>query len=205
MHDVLMIGGGTGVAPLIAIVEDMERWNTSRKVSLFYGVRSSEDLYALPVLEKLRERCPWLTVVPCVSHDASYRGEQGMLPDVLSRAGADRMDWREHDVLLSGSAPMIRATLARLSELGVPDQQIRFDAFDNQNEIYLGLMRPDRQPPAARKVLASGDQAPPQLPFRRPAGRGPAQASKSSATSSDVGTDWQVKTNPSIFSSGSRA
>ncbi|HEU5331624.1 MAG TPA: globin domain-containing protein [Actinocrinis sp.] len=205
MRDVLMVGGSTGVAPLVAIAEDMERWNTSRQVSLFYGVRSSEDLYALPALEALRERCPWLTLVPCVSHDTSYRGEQGMLPDVLSRAGADRADWREHDVLLSGSAPMVRATLARLIELGVPDRQIKFDAFDEQNEIYLGLKRPDRQPPAARKVLTSGDQAPPRLPFRRPAGRGGGQASKSSATSSDVGTDWQVKTNPSIFSSGSRA
>lgn len=205
MRDVLMIGGGTGVAPLISIAQDMERWNTSRRVSVFYGVRHSEDLYALPELQELRERCPWLTVVPCVSNDTSYRGEQGMLPDVLSRAGADRADWREHDVLVSGSAPMVRATLARLAELGVPDQQIKFDAFDEQNEIYLGLKRPERQSAAARKVLTSGEQAPPKLPFRRPAGRGGAQASKSSATSSDVGTDWQVKTNPSIFSSGSRA
>ena len=212
MRDVLMVGGGTGIAPLMAIVEDMERWNTSRRVSLFYGVRSAEDLYALPELEKLRARCPWLTVAPCVSHDISYRGEQGMLPDVLSRAGAEQADWRGHDVLLSGSAQMVRATLARLIDLGVPERQIRFDAFEEQNEIYLGLTRPERQPAAARKVLTAGEQAP-QLPFRRPGGRrgvqgtvqGAAQASKSSATSSDVGTDWQVRTNPSIFSSGSRA
>ena len=208
MRDVLMVGGGTGVAPLIAIAEDMERWNTSRRVTIFYGARTSEDLYALPVLEELRERCPWLTVVPCVSHDTSYRGEQGMLPDVVSRAGADRADWREHDVMLSGSASMVRATLARLIELGVPEQRIRFDAFTEQNEIYLGLKKLERRPAAARKVLTSGEQAPPQLPVRRAAGQGQAgaaQASKSSATSSDVGTDWQVKMNPSIFSSGSRA
>lgn len=225
MRDVLMAGGGTGIAPLIAIVEDMGRWNTSRQVSFLYGVRRPEDLYAVPELERLRERCPWLTIVPCVSHDTSYRGEQGMLPDVLSRLGADRADWREHDVLLSGSAPMIRATLARLIELGVPEPRISFDAFEQQNEIYLGLKKLEHQPPsAARKVLTSGDPVPPpRLPARRQSGRGQSgqgqagqrqpgqgqagrgQASKSSATSSEVGTDWQVSTNPSIFSSGSRA
>jgi ferredoxin-NADP reductase/hemoglobin-like flavoprotein len=202
MSDVLMVGGGTGIAPLMAIVEDMGRWNTSRQVSIFYGVRKSEDLYALRALESLRERCPWLTIVPCVSHEQGYRGEQGMLPDVLARHGETRAGWTRHDVLLSGSAPMMRATLARLVEMNVPSSRIKFDAFSEQTDIYLGLKKLEREerPQAARKVLASGDP----LPERRARAAGN-QASKSSATSSEVGSDWQVRTNPSIFSSGSRA
>jgi hypothetical protein len=140
--------------------------------------------------------------VPCVSHEQGYRGEQGMLPDVLTRHGETNDDWTRHDVLLSGSAPMMRATLARLVELNVSSARIKFDAFSEQSDIYLGLKKMEREerPPVNRKVLASGDP----LPERRP-GSGRNQASKSSATSAEVGNDWQVRTNPSIFSSGSRA
>jgi hypothetical protein len=134
-----------------------------------------------------------------------------MLPDVLTRHGSEWADWAGHDVLLSGSAPMMRATLARLVELNVPSARIKFDAFSEQTDIYLGLKKMEREerPSPARKVLTSGpgdqplQQAPERLPERHPGRRN--QASKSSATSSEVGSDWQVSTNPSIFSSGSRA
>jgi ferredoxin-NADP reductase/hemoglobin-like flavoprotein len=194
-RDVLLVGGGTGIAPLIAMAEDMARWNTSRRVAVYFGVRRAEDLYALPALEALRERCPWLTVVSCVSHDNRHRGpsEQGPLPDVLARHGADHLDWTGRDVYLSGSAPMIRATLARLSELRVPAHRIRFDAFGEQTDIYLGLRRQERAAAKQRKVISSGER----LPQR--------QASKSSPTSPEVGSDWQASTKPPLFSSGSRA
>jgi ferredoxin-NADP reductase len=195
VRDVLLVGGGTGIAPLLAIAEDMTRWNTNRRVSVFFGARRAEDLYALAALEGLRERSPWLTVVPCISHDSRYQGEieHGLLPDVLARHGQDHVDWTGHDVFLSGSAPMIRATLARLIELEVPGPQIQFDAFGEQADIYLGLKRQERAAAKQRKVISSGEK----LPQR--------QASKSSATSSEVGNDWQVSTKPPLFSSGSRA
>jgi len=193
VRDVLLIGGGTGIAPLLAIAEDMTRWNTNRQVVVYFGARRTSDLYAMPALEALRERSPWLSIVPCVSHDAWYTGERGLLPDVLTRHGVDRLNWTEHDVYLSGSAAMIRATLARLIELEVPGPQLCFDAFGEQTDIYLGLKRQERAAAKQRKVLSSGEK----LPQR--------QASKSSATSSEVGSDWQVSTKPPLFSSGSRA
>jgi NAD(P)H-flavin reductase/hemoglobin-like flavoprotein len=216
-RDVLMIGGGTGIAPIMAIVEDMVRWNTNRRVTVYYGARKSADLYALDALEALRAHAPWLTVVPCVSHDAWYSGERGLLPDVLARHGADRFNWAEHDVYVSGSAEMMRMTLKQLSELEIPAERIRFDAFGRQRDVDQGFQR--EEPVGGRKVLSSGEPRLPQLPQRTPqplprrlppTARVPQpqvwrQASKSSATSSEVGSDWQVSTKPPIFSSGSRA
>jgi NAD(P)H-flavin reductase/hemoglobin-like flavoprotein len=194
MRDVLLVGGGTGIAPLLAIVEDLARWNTSRQVAVYFGARRAEDLYALGALEALRKHNPWLTVVPCVSHDGHYQGagERGPLSDVLTRHGTDHFNWAEHDICVAGSAPMLRATLDRLIELEVPGERIRFDAFGEQTDVYLGLKRQERAA-RQRKVLSSGER----LPQR--------QASKSSATSSEVGNDWQVSTKPPLFSSGSRA
>ena len=234
-RNVLLVGGGTGIAPIIAMAEDMARWNSSRRVCIFYGARRPEELYALPILNRLAERCSWMTVVPCVSHEPRFLGECGLLPDVLTRLGAYDDNWTQHEVYLSGSAAMVRATLARLVELEVPMRQIRFDAIGEETDIYLGLKRHRRDGRAAGGVLTRGPEAGyrPEsgargsvrasadadfddgpgfndpLPSRASrAGRepgGPAQASKSSETSAQVGSDWQVSTNPSVFSSGSRA
>lgn len=199
-RNVLLVGGGTGIAPILAIVEDMTRWNTNRQVTVYYGARRAADLYALGALEALRAHAPWLTIVPCVSHDAWFSGEQGLLPDVVARHGADRLNWAQHEVYVSGSASMMRATLARLTEMRVPGELITFDACEEPRDERPALT-------GGRKVLSSGE--PPQAPQRRPLPRRqPAprnQASKSSSTSSEVGSDWQVSTKPSLFSSGSRA
>jgi NAD(P)H-flavin reductase/hemoglobin-like flavoprotein len=204
-RDVLLVGGGTGIAPMLAIAEDMTRWNTNRQVTVYFGTRKAAELYALPQLEALRERAPWLTIVSCVSHDNHYRGERGMLPDVLTRHGADSFNWGEHDICISGSAAMVRATLARLTELEVPGNRIRFDAFGEQTDVYLGHKQRQEKAAAtaARKVLSSGEKLPQRQPQRPNQGAG--QASKSNPTSAEVGNDWQVSKKPPLFSSGSRA
>ncbi len=194
-RDVLLVGGGTGIAPMLAIAQDMTRWNTNRQVAVYYGVRTPGDLYALPQFEALRERAPWLKVVPCVSHDNGYQGERGMLPDVLARHGADRFNWNEHDFCVSGSAAMVRATLARLSELEVPGNRIRFDAFSEQTDIFLGQKRQERAA-TARKVISSGEKLP-QRQTPRP-GPGPSDGGFGNVSG---GGDWQVGRKPPLFSS----
>jgi ferredoxin-NADP reductase len=37
--------------------------------------------------------------------------------------------WQDHDFFVSGSAPMVRATLRSLAEMKVPSVRIRYDAF----------------------------------------------------------------------------
>jgi len=122
-RDVLAVAGGTGLAPIKAIVDDMTKWNTSRRVTLYFGVRHRWDLYDLPALQHLSARHPWFTVVPVVSDDAGFGGEQGLLPDVVAGQG----HWAQHDVLVCGSPPMTRATRDRLVSMGVPAERIRHD------------------------------------------------------------------------------
>jgi NAD(P)H-flavin reductase/hemoglobin-like flavoprotein len=124
-RDMLFVGGGTGLAPMKALVEDLAQREVGRTAHLFYGVRRRDDLYDLSDLLRMAARYPWLRVVPAVSDDPTYQGERGDLPDVLSRYGP----WTEHDVFLAGSPAMTRATLYRLYELGVSASSIRYDMF----------------------------------------------------------------------------
>ncbi len=128
-RDVLCIAGGTGLAPLKAIIGEMTRWNTARRVTLFFGVRRADDLYDMPALHRIAALNRWLTIVPCVSDDPSFIGEHGTLADVIARHGR----WQDNDVFLCGSPDMTRATLARLRDMGVPDARISFDVAEDMH------------------------------------------------------------------------
>ncbi|MEU6645991.1 globin domain-containing protein [Saccharomonospora sp. NPDC046836] len=125
-RDVLMIAGGTGAAPLRAILDNLAQWGENPKVTLFYGGASREDLYDLEQLRALASTNPWLTVCPVVEHGEGLPGfAHGTLADVVTQHGA----WPEHDVLVSGSPAMIRATVSRMLVAGTPLDRIRYDPF----------------------------------------------------------------------------
>jgi NAD(P)H-flavin reductase/hemoglobin-like flavoprotein len=126
-RDVIMIAGGTGLAPMRAILEDLAQWGENPRVHLFYGGRVRADLYDLPFLFTLAASNPWLTVVPVVESDADPATmQQGTLANVVTRYGA----WADRDVLVAGSPSMIRSTVSRMLVAGTPLDRISYDPFN---------------------------------------------------------------------------
>ncbi len=126
---VLCVGGGVGVAPIAAIAGELARAGRHRVAHVFYGARQASGLYALGTLTEIATRHGRLTVIPAVSDDPSYQGERALLPDVISRHAARFGMWARHDVYACGAPAMIRATLSRFQELGVPLDRVRYEAF----------------------------------------------------------------------------
>ena len=125
-RDVLMVVGGTGMAPIKALLEDLSTRAHQPHVHVFVGGRTWEDLYDFTALRKLSYSNPWLDVVPVVEKDESASGaERGTLADVVTRYGA----WADNDVLVCGSPSMIRATVSRMLVAGTPLDHIRYDPF----------------------------------------------------------------------------
>jgi NAD(P)H-flavin reductase/hemoglobin-like flavoprotein len=130
-RDLLLVAGGTGYAPMRAVLEDLARRPERPRTRVFLGGRARADLYDLNGLRELSYRHPWLDVVPVVEQadeqdpepDAAL--EQGTLADVVTRYGA----WADHDVLVCGSPAMIRSTVARMLVAGTPLDRIRYDPF----------------------------------------------------------------------------
>lgn len=140
-RDVLLLGGGTGLAPMMALAEELARWNDHRRIHLYFGVRRIEDLYGLERLAALVKRDPLLRVVPCVSEDHRFRGERGILAEVLAQHAPEHDNWTRHDVFVAGSGPMVAGTVRRLLDFGVDQRRIRFDSFDQQSEVLLDVRR----------------------------------------------------------------
>ncbi|MCF6473488.1 hypothetical protein FAF44_34640 [Nonomuraea sp. MG754425] len=121
--DLLLVAGGTGLAPLKALVEQVAYEGPHRSVRLFVGARTSRELYDAEALAKLEAENSWLRVVPVVSRDAFFSGEHGHVVDAALRA------WRDQDVLVCGSEEMVQGSVSRLLDAGVPPARIRFDEF----------------------------------------------------------------------------
>ena len=127
-RDAVFVAGGTGLAPIKSLLEELTRYNRTRWVHVFFGARTREELYDLSELNRLAARYPWLSVVTACSDDPTYPGEQGQISEVVARYGP----WSEHDFFVSGSGPMVKATLNTLAELQVPSIRIKYDAFSDQ-------------------------------------------------------------------------
>jgi NAD(P)H-flavin reductase/hemoglobin-like flavoprotein len=126
-RDLLLIAGGTGLAPLRALIEQVAWEGGQRQVHLFVGAPTGRDLYDLPWLQLMATRYGWLNVVPAVSADAGYPGEHGNAVDVAMRRGR----WDGHDVYVCGSAPMVAGTVERLTHAGADPALMHTEDFDS--------------------------------------------------------------------------
>ncbi|RSM71789.1 flavohemoprotein [Actinoplanes sp. ATCC 53533] len=124
-RDIVFVSGGTGLAPVKAMLDELTRYNRTRWIHLFRGERGHDDFYDSEELDLLAEAHPWLTVVRSVSAEPDYPGERGAVTDVMSRYGP----WRDHDFYVAGPRAMVNATLTRLTEMRVPGTRIRYDAL----------------------------------------------------------------------------
>ena len=130
-RDLLCVAGGTGLAPLKAIIElalAAPSTGRTRKIILFVGARQHFDLYDLEDLQLLESACPSLRVLPVLSDEPGYGGLTGMLPDVVSTRGevSTRGLFESSEAYICGPAQMVSRTAALLSA-SIPAAQIHHD------------------------------------------------------------------------------
>ncbi|MEH1027131.1 FAD-binding oxidoreductase [Micromonospora profundi] len=120
-RDLLLIAGGTGLAPLRALVEHIAAAPDGRQVTLVVGARTFTDLYDAITLDKLQRAHGWLTVVPAFSHDpCAEPAEQGdALTVALQHHAASQT------VYACGPPLMLAGARLRLLAAGVPADRIR--------------------------------------------------------------------------------
>ncbi|MFW3170843.1 globin domain-containing protein [Geodermatophilus sp. CPCC 206100] len=124
-RDLLLVAGGTGLAPLKAVVDQVARHGPPRRVDLFVGSRTEERIYDRADLERLDAEHPWLTVTFAVSGDDLSPLEQGDVGEVVVRHGP----WTSRDVYVAGPAAMVEDTTTRLVKDGVRPERIRSEVF----------------------------------------------------------------------------
>jgi ferredoxin-NADP reductase/hemoglobin-like flavoprotein len=123
--DLLFVAGGTGLAPIRALIEEVARRGGRHQVNLFLGARTGAELYGVDDMLRMAQRHHWLTVRGAVS-DEYVPGIRGSLPEVLAEYGP----WYQHDVFLSGPAAMVASARQSLTHYGTAPDRIHHDPFD---------------------------------------------------------------------------
>jgi len=132
--DLVFIGGGAGMAPILSLLRSMAERGLTRKATYYYGARSRRDLCFEDELLALEDTLPGFRYIPALSEaapDEDWDGETGLITDVVKRH-ADGLA-RVH-AYVCGPPPMVEAALPLLATLGVPEQRIYYDKFTTTGE-----------------------------------------------------------------------
>jgi CDP-4-dehydro-6-deoxyglucose reductase len=124
----LLIGGGTGLAPLYSMMRQLIEKGPEREMTLYWGVRGARDLYYHAALEELARRAAHLRYVPVLSEpDAAWTGRRGWVHEAVIHdiAGLD-----QYDVYASGPPELVAAVRREFGLRGVTAERISSDSFD---------------------------------------------------------------------------
>jgi propane monooxygenase reductase subunit len=132
--DVVFIGGGAGMAPILCLLRTLAERGSTRKVTYYYGARGNRDLCFEKELEALAETLTNFRFVPALSEPeegGTWDGEVGMITDVVKKY---ETDLRDADSYVCGPPPMVEAAMDVLSALGASEKNIYYDKFTTTGE-----------------------------------------------------------------------
>lgn len=135
---IVMVAGGTGYAPLRAILHERLAAGDTRSIVLYWGARSVCDLYEHARLVELAGRHESFEYRPVLSAAAaeSWSGRRGLVHEALL---ADFQSFAGVDVYAAGPPAMIEALRATLPAQGLLPHALHFDSFDYAPDTLAAL------------------------------------------------------------------
>ena len=128
----LCVAGGSGLAPLISLLEDARKHRIRRSCTLLFGARTQADLYLLEQIADLKKAWPDpFEFIPVLSHEpagSSWTGKRGLVTDFFE-GSIDGDKWSTSEAYMCGPPGMIDAGIAHLTGLGMSLDAIHYDKF----------------------------------------------------------------------------
>jgi len=126
-QDMLLVGTGTGLSPLLGVVRDALSSGHKGKLLLFHGSRKEEGLYLHKELTELSRLYNNFYYYPCISTErTSYPYKASRADDLAFKTLPDLKDWR---VFLCGSPPMVEGAQRKAFLAGANMNDIHADPF----------------------------------------------------------------------------
>jgi len=125
----VLVAGGSGIAPIRAILMDMAETRIRRPATFFFSAHAAADLVYLDDLRELERRLPSLRFIPVLSRplpEDRWDGERGGLPSVLLRL-LPLLD--EHEAYLCGGPGLIDASIGAMKSKGLRADRTFYDKF----------------------------------------------------------------------------
>lgn len=127
---ILLVGGGTGFAPLKSIVEHALHTGLTRPIHLYWGARARRDLYLHELAEGWARDHSHVSYTPALSDpepDEQWPGAIGLVHNIVLQ---DHPDLSGFDVYMAGPPGMIEAARRDFARHGLAEDRLFFDSFD---------------------------------------------------------------------------
>ncbi len=129
----LFIAGGTGFAPILALLRQQVRFDAKRDMALVWGMKQARDFYALDELLPLLEQAPHLEITlaaelgqPSVQLSERLIFIEGTAVDALAM---NQPLIANRDIYAAGPSVMLRALVQDLYRWGAPNDRVHIDSF----------------------------------------------------------------------------
>jgi propane monooxygenase reductase subunit len=121
---ILMVAGGSGMAPILSLLRTLASDGSDRRVRFFYGARTAEDVFYVDLIEELGRGLADFEFTPVLSDE----GEGFVHEAACACIGAGEVG--DPEIYMCGPPPMIDAMLEEATEVhGIDDGQIFHDKF----------------------------------------------------------------------------
>lgn len=125
---IVMLAGGTGIAPIKCMLEQLSTQRCTLPVHLYWGVRTLEDIYLKYWLEEFNLNNRWFDYTVVLSDaDEFYPSRRGFVHVAVLE---DYEDLSNHQVYASGPPAMIEAAKYCFANAGLDPDKLYFDSFD---------------------------------------------------------------------------
>lgn len=128
-REIILVAVGTGIAPIISILNHMKEENIQRKAVFYFGAKTPSDLFLLDYFKDLEESLFDFKFIPTLSRvteEHQWDGEQGRVNNALDKY---LIDSENKEAYLCGNPPMIKSVMDSLKAKGLDEQLIYFDEF----------------------------------------------------------------------------
>jgi benzoate/toluate 1,2-dioxygenase reductase subunit len=122
----LLLAGGTGLAPFTAMLEKIAEQGSEHPLHLIYGVTNDFDLVELDRLHALAAHIPNFTFSACVANPESHYPQKGYVTQHIEPCHLTDGDV---DVYLCGPPPMVEAVSQYIREQGITPANFYYEKF----------------------------------------------------------------------------
>lgn len=126
----ILIGGGTGFAPLKGILEHAFYASVDKPLHLFWGVRAKRDLYLNELPEQWQQSHDNFRYTPVLSEPLAADGWQGETGFVTDSVVKHYPDLSAYDVYMSGPPVMVETGHRLFLKHGLDESRFFSDAFE---------------------------------------------------------------------------
>ena len=126
----ILVGGGTGFAPLKSIIRHVLERGLSRSLHLFWGARTLVDLYEHERVLQWTRAYPNLRYTPVLSElgaEDPWPGRRGLVHESVFE---EYRDLSGAEIYVNGPPALVEAIKSGALQRGLPRERLHFDSFE---------------------------------------------------------------------------